>query len=109
MAAYTARTAYFYFTDTTPRAANAMDGYRDRAISPEISVAGGLYNSGETLSVELSAPDGGRIYYTLDCSDPTKLHPLYRADHDFLHHDPARGFGEGRFPHVAAGHGKLSI
>ncbi len=68
---------YFYFTDTTPRAANAMSGYRDRALSPEISVAGGLYTSGEVLSVELSAPDGGRIYYTLDCSDPDENSILY--------------------------------
>ena len=40
-------------------------------------MAGGLYTSGEVLSVELSAPDGGRIYYTLDCSDPDENSILY--------------------------------
>jgi len=68
---------YFYFTTPTPRAANSMTGYRDRAASPVMSVEGGLYRTGDSFTVTISSPDGGRIYYTTDCSDPDENSIVY--------------------------------
>ena len=61
---------FFYFESATPGAANAGAHYRERAAEAVCSVEGGLYRTGDAFAVELSAPAGSRIYYTLDCSDP---------------------------------------
>ena len=66
-----------YFETPSPGAPNTGAAYYGRAPQPVFSVRGGLYTSPETLSVELSAPSDCRIYYTLDCTDPTQSSPLY--------------------------------
>ena len=58
-------------------AANPSSGYRDRAEVCDYSVEGGTYAAGETLTVELSCQSGGQIYYTLDCSAPTRMSTPY--------------------------------
>ena len=68
----------FFYTDTaTPMAANSGAHYLARAAIPKASVHGGLYRSGDAITVELSAPPGCRIYYTLDCTDPDESSTLY--------------------------------
>ena len=69
--------AFLYATDDTPNRQNTSEGYQGRAGSPEASVAGGLYDEGETLTVELTAAPGARIYYTLDSSAPDESDTLY--------------------------------
>lgn len=69
--------AFLYTQEDTPDRPNAASGYEGRASAPEASVAGGLYNSGQTLTVELTAAPGARIYYTLDSSAPTENSALY--------------------------------
>ena len=66
-----------YAESATPNAANSGAHYLTRAAMPQASVQGGLYKSGDSFTVELSAPAGGRIYYTLDCTDPTEKSMLY--------------------------------
>jgi len=66
-----------YFTSVTPGAANAGQGYYGRASRPVYSVMGGLYKTGDVLTVEMSAPSNCRIYYTLDCTDPTEASTPY--------------------------------
>ena len=68
---------FFFFADSTPGKANSGSHYRAKADIAEYSVRGGLYTTGQTLTVELSAPAGSRIYYTLDCTDPTEYSNLY--------------------------------
>ena len=68
---------FFYFGAGTLMAANTGAHYRSRAAEAECSVQGGLYSSGQSFSVELSAPAGSRIYYTLDSSDPSESSTLY--------------------------------
>ena len=68
---------FLYVAEPTPNAANASTGYEGRADKPAYSVTGGLYDEGETLTVELSAAPGARIYYTLDCTDPDETSTLY--------------------------------
>ena len=70
-------TGFFYFEAGTPGAANAGVHAREWAQPPECSVSGGLFSSGEQLSVALSAPAGSRVYYTLDCSDPDESSTPY--------------------------------
>ena len=71
------REGLFYFELSTPLAKNDGTPYLGRAQTPEYSVSGGLYQTGDTLSVELSAAPGARIYYTLDNTDPTEASTLY--------------------------------
>ena len=66
-----------YFSSATPGAANAGTNYAGRASVPEYSVRGGLYTSGDSFTVSLTAQPGARIHYTLDCTDPTESSPLY--------------------------------
>ena len=66
-----------YYTDPTPKAANTSAGYSGRAEEAVFSVEGGLYGEGETVTVALTAPEGSRIYYTTDCSDPDENSALY--------------------------------
>lgn len=61
---------FFLFESGTPGVANTGSHYRGRAPEAQASVQGGLFHSGESFTVELSAPAGDQIYYTLDCSDP---------------------------------------
>ena len=66
-----------YFVDPTPGSANAGQAYYGRAPQPVYSVYGGLYHTGDVLSVEMSVPSNCQIYYTLDCTDPTRSSTLY--------------------------------
>lgn len=66
-----------YFTTVTPGAANSGQSYYGRAPSPVYSVKGGMYHTGDSLTVEMSAPSGCRIYYTLDYTDPTEASTPY--------------------------------
>ena len=68
---------FLYATEATPNRANAAGGYEGRAEAPEASVPGGMYENGETLTVEFSAAPGARIYYTLDSSTPDESDALY--------------------------------
>ena len=68
---------FYYAASATPAAANSGAHYLGRAMMAEASVRGGLYKSGDSFSVELSAPEGSRIYYTLDCTDPSESSTLY--------------------------------
>ena len=61
---------HFYLEYSTPGSGNAAAGYRTRAAEAAASVPGSLFENGERFAVELSAPEGSRIYYTLDASDP---------------------------------------
>ncbi|MBQ8506507.1 MAG: lamin tail domain-containing protein [Clostridia bacterium] len=67
----------FFFAEGTPGTANTTARYRGRADIAEYSVRGGLYRTGQSFTVELSAPEGSRIYYTLDCTDPTESSTYY--------------------------------
>ena len=71
------KTGTRYFDSPTPGTANSGKSYAGRAAMAEYSVRGGLYDSGDSFSVTLSAEPGQRIHYTLDCTDPTEASPLY--------------------------------
>ena len=66
-----------YFTAPTPGAANDGPSCYGRAPQPIYSVYGGLYSTGDVLSVEMTVPSDCRIYYTLDCTDPTESSTPY--------------------------------
>lgn len=61
-----------YFDQMTPGTANAGNTYLGRAETPVFSVSGGLFEAGDTIEVELSAPSDCRVYYTTDMTDPTE-------------------------------------
>ena len=67
----------FYFAEGTPGTINSASRYRGRAAIAQYSVRGGLFKSGDSFTVELSAEPDSRIYYTLDCSDPDQSSTLY--------------------------------
>ena len=58
---------FFYFSDPTPDYANGR-GVRRVSATPAVSLAGGLFEGVDELTLELSAP--GMVYYTLDGSYP---------------------------------------
>ncbi len=66
---------YGYFQNPTPGSGNGISGLTMIAKTPETSVAQGVYESTNALSVELSGE--GRIYYTLDGSTPDTASRLY--------------------------------
>ncbi len=86
-----------YFTSVTPGGENQGPSYYGRAPRPVYSVEGGLFSSGDTLSVALSVPSGCRVYYTLDYTDPTESStpysgPISVAQNTILR---TRVYGEG--------------
>ena len=68
-----------YFDQMTPGAANAGNTYLGRAETPVFSVSGGLFEAGDTIEVELSAPSDCRVYYTTDRTDPTENSNRYTS------------------------------
>ena len=67
-----------FFSLATPLARNDGVAYMGKAPSPTYSVRGGMFTTGETVSVEMtSAVPNARIYYTLDSSDPDESDTLY--------------------------------
>ncbi len=68
---------FFYAETPTPLTANSGAHYRGRAAMATASVQGGLFHSGDSFTVELSAPEGSRIYYTTDYTDPSESDTLY--------------------------------
>lgn len=71
------QTGLRYFATATPGTANSGQSYMGRAAAPVYSVEGGLYKTGDVLTVEMSAPAGSSIYYTLDNTDPDQGDTLY--------------------------------
>ena len=63
---------FFYFTSSTRGAENGS-GWRMVAARPASDTAAGVYNSADSLTVNLS---GENIHYTLDCSTPTENSPV---------------------------------
>ncbi len=66
-----------YLPQSTPLAANGSQVLLSPAAGAEYSVRGGLHAAGESFSVSLSAALGARVYYTLDCTDPSEEKALY--------------------------------
>jgi len=66
-----------YYTAPTPRAANTGSGYSGKSEEPVFSAQGGLYQTGETVTVSLTVPAGATVYYTTDCSDPDETSSIY--------------------------------
>ncbi len=71
---------FYYFESGTPGGANNLQAYYGRAEAADYSVPGGLFHTGDSFEVTLSAQSGSRIYYTLDCSDPDESDALYQGE-----------------------------
>ena len=69
--------ACYYFTSASPAADNSGSYYARKALPPAYSVTGGVFQTGETVTVELTAQPGDLIFYTTDSTDPTQNSSLY--------------------------------
>ena len=67
----------YYFALSTPLARNDGEPFVGRAQQPGYSVEGGVFQTGDVLTVELDVAEGTRVYYTLDSSDPTEASTPY--------------------------------
>ena len=67
----------YYFTLNTPLARNDGEAFLGRAQQPGYSVEGGVFATGDVLTVELDVAEGTRVYYTLDSSDPSEASTPY--------------------------------
>lgn len=65
---------FCYYTRPTPGLPN-VNGIRRVSVRPRASIAGGLYDNVDALTVSLDAP--GPVYYTLDGSTPDESSRLY--------------------------------
>lgn len=94
------REGFYYFPVSTPLAANDGACYTGRTEMPEIVAGGGLYASGETVVVEISAAPGARVFYTTDCTDPTEQSTPYTGPISISATTVvrARAFSEGELP-----------
>ncbi|MBQ3669351.1 MAG: CotH kinase family protein, partial [Clostridia bacterium] len=61
---------FYYLTASTPGTKNSSTGFSERMIAPTFSVAGGMYDAGQTITLRLKCEPGATIYYTLDSSEP---------------------------------------
>lgn len=66
---------WLFLEEATPGRKNAANGYRDRAPEPVIVTEAGFYR--DSVPVEITAPEGMEIRYTLDCGTPTRDSALY--------------------------------
>ena len=66
-----------YFMNPTPGAVNSGQSFYGRAPQPVYSTPGGLFKTGDTVTVQMSVPSNCRIYYTLDFTDPNEGSNLY--------------------------------
>lgn len=71
------QSGFFYFTFPTVGEYNGDSGLRERCSKPVFAVQGGMYASGETVTVEISADPDTLIFYTLDSTTPTTDSTLY--------------------------------
>ncbi len=71
------RDGFFYLDSPTPGAVNSQTAYEGRAGGVSFSAPGGLYTA--PVSVEISAPRGAVVRYTLDCTEPTESSPAYEG------------------------------
>ena len=83
------RQGFWFFTLSTPLAKNDGAAYYGRAAQAQCSVDGGLFETGDSFEVTLTAEPGARIYYTLDNTDPTEqstpyTHPITVSDTTIL-------------------------
>ena len=66
-----------YFVTPTPGSANSGQSYYGRAPQPVYSTYGGLYKTGDVVTVEMTVPSNCQLYYTLDFTDPTQSSTRY--------------------------------
>ena len=66
-----------YLTEATPAAPNGTGVLLAPVSVPEYSVSGGIYHTGESFEVAMTAQPGARIYYTLDFTEPDETKTLY--------------------------------
>ncbi len=66
-----------FFEKTTPQKANPSVGYHVQTAAPVLSHEGGILT--EMISVEITAPAGATIYYTLNGETPTTKSNVYSA------------------------------
>lgn len=66
---------WLYLEKATPGGKNAARGYEQRAEEPVIETPAGFYEGSAT--VEITAPEGVEIRYTLDCATPGRDSLLY--------------------------------
>ena len=91
----------FYLLESgTPGEANNVNYYHSREQEAGASVQGGLFEKGDSFTVELRAEPGCRIYYTLDSSDPDETSipytgPITISDTTILR---SRVYGNGSMP-----------
>ena len=69
---------FFYFASATPGRANGQ-GYRRVSDAPVFLTPGGCFDGVESVTVNLSAADGGVIRYTLDGTVPSGRSALYEG------------------------------
>lgn len=68
---------FYFFNNPTPLEANNGAFFLDKVETPEYSVRGGLFRTGDEFDVELTSAPGTRIYYTLDNTDPNEYSTPY--------------------------------
>ena len=71
------QSGYFYFTASTVGEYNGDSGLRERCTKPVFTVSGGLYDAGETVTIEITADPDALIFYTLDSTTPTTSSAVY--------------------------------
>lgn len=90
--------AWYYFYEPTPGAPNTTAAATGFAAPPEFVHAGGFYEG--SAAVNLTAPAGAVIRYTLDGTEPTASSPRYDGPLDLTGTNVirARTFAQGLLP-----------
>lgn len=86
---------YYFYNTPTRGTENNQRGYRYIAEKPEWDQKPGIYKDRKEIWLKLKNPEGKKVHYTLDGSEPTLASPLFKDSLQLTKPTVVRSLAEG--------------